>query len=249
MGIFSKAALTSALVLSAVLSLGTSQAFAQNTGANTPVNNAKKPEPPASQNSAPVIAPIESPADQQAKLEQVLKFVFENEALKHGWPANYTALWCPTNVFNLLRRLDEAKVDLTNARVLYVLPDYYAIHKGLSTIRPRAARVGRDGPINEWTFHVILEIDKKILDLDFTNTPQITPVDDYYAQMFGKGPKATQVSKQTLYLRSIPALDYLRSYTGNWEWYVSGAGGRYRAINLESEFAPAGTYTELPIAL
>jgi hypothetical protein len=168
------------------------------------------------------------------KLAAILKFVFENEAQKHGWPANYTALWCPTNVFNLLRRLDEAKVDLSAAQVLYIVPAYYAGQKGDSSVRPRAARVGAEGAVREWTFHVVLLIDDKILDLDFTNSPVVVSKDDYFARMFGKGPLATQPAKPALFLRSIPADDYYSSYTGNWEWYARGAGGRYPALNLET---------------
>lgn len=174
------------------------------------------------------------------KLAQVLKFVFDNEALKYGWPANYRALWCPSNVFNLLRRLDEAKVNLANARVLYIIPVYYVSHQGEAEIRPRAARIGRDGPTREWTFHVVLQVENKILDLDFTNDPVIVETSEYFARMFGQGPLATQKSKQTLYFRSIPAADYLVSYTGNWEWFLAGGGGRFAPQNLSGLFPDVG---------
>lgn len=170
------------------------------------------------------------------KIVAVHKFVYENQAQKHGWPANYTALWCPTNIFNLLRRLDEAKVDLSSAQVLYVVPASVAVHKGESDIRPRAARQGREGPIREWTFHVVLLIDGKILDLDFTNDPVVVDVSEYFARMFGKGPLATQKSKQDLYVRSIPAADYYSSYSGNWDWYLKGGGGRFPAMAVETLF-------------
>lgn len=195
---------------------------AQSTSSNSnPLNVSQNAQPPSNQ-----------------KLAAVLKFVYENESLKHGWPANYEAMWCPTNVFNLLRRLDEAKVDISNAQVLYIVPSFYSGKKGDSFVRPRVARVGPNGPVREWTFHVILLIEGKILDLDFTNEPVVVELNDYFGRMFGKGPLAVQPAKADLYFRSIPAADYYSSYTGNWEWYAKGGGGRYPAINLETLFAP-----------
>lgn len=179
-----------------------------------------------------------TPANYEAlKTAQVLKFVFDDVPSKHGWPSNYVSMWCPSNVAHLIRRLVEARVDVTDAQVLYVVPEFYVNRHGLSEVTPLAARQGDDGPVREWTFHVVLQLKGKILDTDFTDQPTVISTEDYFARMFGKGPQATTKASQALFVRTIPAVEYFNTYRINWGWFLSGAGGRYPAKNLETLFA------------
>lgn len=168
------------------------------------------------------------------KLNAIMRFVVENEAQKHGWPANYKALWCPTNVFNLLRRMEQAGVDLSRARVWYIVPQKAVDAVGEASVRPKAARQGLSGPVKEWNFHVVVQIDGRILDLDFMERPEAVPTRAYGAAMWQKGPQAVQAERHPLFVRSIPAADYLKTYSGNWSWFVSGGDGRYPAVEFDS---------------
>ncbi len=164
------------------------------------------------------------------KLEAVMSFVFKNEARRYGWPANYQSLWCPTNIFNLLKRLDQARVDLSDARVWYILPNADG-REGI--IRPRVARPADDGkPVREWSFHVVLEIDGRILDLDFTSRPDVVSALSYAGAMWEKGPMAVGKAGAPLYVRQIPARTYLTQYKNNWSYFESGANGRYPAVEM-----------------
>jgi hypothetical protein len=188
-------------------------------------------------------APAESLASssEDEKLEAVLAFVFKNEAAKFGWPANYKSLWCPTNVFNLLRRLDEASVDLSGAKVWYIIPPE---HGAASVIHPRAARSGDDGPVSEWGFHVVVELEGRILDLDFTSRPDVESIVDYAAVMWHKGPLAVATDGQPLLVREIPALDYLTHYRNNWDFYINDPQGLYPATEM-SDLLPKVVSTGL----
>jgi hypothetical protein len=168
------------------------------------------------------------------KLEAVLTFVFKNEALRFGWPANYQSLWCPTNVFNLLKRLDQAHVDLSRANVWYILPPEAVEGTGDGAIHPRAARPGADGPISEWSFHVVLEIEGRILDLDFTAEPHVVSTAAYAGVMWQKGALAQQSDARPLYVRQIPAREYLAQYSNNWTYYEMGGDGRYPAVEMSA---------------
>ena len=177
------------------------------------------------------ITDVESGANgEDQKLSAILKFVFDNESAKHGWPANYTTLWCPSNVFNLLRRLDQAGVDLSKANVWYILPKSSTKQAGENVVHPKLAR---GGP-TEWSFHVVVEVQGRVLDLDFTDHPRVVSKAEYGSLMWQKGPSAVIVDKQVLFARVIPARDYLSSYTGNWTWYASGGGGRYDAVVFDT---------------
>lgn len=171
-------------------------------------------------------------SSEDQKLEAVLSFVFSNESLRHGWPANYQTLWCPTNIFNLLKRLDQAHVDLSRAHVWYIVSPNAAIGGGDSDIYPRAAR----GGATSWSFHVVLEIEGRILDLDFTDQPQVTSVRSYALTMWGK---SAIPGGELLYVRQIPALEYLHEYANNWEDYLNGLGGRYAAVEMSVLLARA----------
>lgn len=168
------------------------------------------------------------------KLEAVLGFVFKNEASKFGWPANYKSLWCPTNIFNLLRRLNEAHVDLSRAKVWYIVPQDKVQPQGASVIHPRAARSSEDGAVSEWSFHVVVELEGRILDLDFTSRPEVESIVEYAAVMWQKGPLAVSPDGQPLFVREIPALDYLTQYRNNWDFYIDGGQGRYPAVEMSN---------------
>jgi hypothetical protein len=166
------------------------------------------------------------------KLNAILKFVSDNEAQKHGWPANYKSLWCPTNVFNLLRRLEQAQVDLSRAQVWYMVPQDSIQTAGDKNLRPKAARSGTAGAVNEWSFHVVIQIEGRILDLDYTDRPEVATVPAYAAAMWQKGPLVVKPDEQPVFVRVIPAADYLNRYSGNYSWFVGGAEGRYPAAEL-----------------
>jgi hypothetical protein len=173
---------------------------------------------------------VSSYSTQDEKLEAVLSFVFKNEARLYGWPANYQSLWCPTNVFNLLKRLDQAHVDLSNARVWYILPTPDGSE---GVVHPRVARPTDNGrSVREWSFHVVLEIDGRILDLDFTSRPDVVSVVSYAGAMWEKGPMAVLKNSDPLYVREIPARVYLSQYKNNWSYFQTGAGGRYPAVEM-----------------
>ncbi|MCM2281799.1 MAG: hypothetical protein NDI61_08120 [Bdellovibrionaceae bacterium] len=155
-------------------------------------------------------------------IANVFSYVYNNEALRAGQNANYVAYYCPTNVHRLLVRLQEAGVDLAGSEVYYLMGDedatYWAGYKYVFPLQARAA--ADDGWAGAWTFHVILRIDDQILDLDFTTEPRIAPVDAYFDEMWGLGPKAVSrvnlpsPMRNALWIRAIPAEAYLRDYDG-----------------------------------
>ena len=174
--------------------------------------------------------PLSSYTSVDEKLQTVLNFVSKNQARKFGWPENYQSLWCPTNIFNLLKRLDQAHVDLSRANVWYILPNADGSE---GVIHPRVARPTEDGKTpREWAFHVVLELDGRIMDLDFTSKPDVVSVVSYAGAMWEKGPFAVARAGETLFVRQIPARDYLAQYSNNWSYFQEGGRGRYPAVDM-----------------
>ena len=178
---------------------------------------------------------VSSYSTDDEKLEAVLSFVFKNEAQNSGWPANYRSMWCPTNVFNLLKRLDQADVDLSKAQVWYIVPNSDGAE---GVIHPRVARPSESGrAVHDWSFHVVLEIEGRILDLDFTSHPDVVSAISYAAAMWEKGPMAVSKNSEPLYVRQIPARDYLSQYKQNWTYFQAGGDGRYPAVEISELLA------------
>jgi hypothetical protein len=88
--------------------------------------------------------------------------------------------------------------------------------------------------VTEWSFHVVLEIEGRILDLDFTSQPDVVSTLTYAAAMWEKGPLAPAPDVEPLYVRRIPALEYLAQYANNWRFYEEGGGGRYPAVEIST---------------
>jgi hypothetical protein len=136
---------------------------------------------------------------------------------------------CGSNVWHLLSRLDRAGVDLSGAHVLYLfrMKEHEALlaPDNLRRLHPSFARFGLGSLSVPWLFHVCLEYQGRILDLDYGHSPQAVSTRDYFASMF-----SSELSD--LSFRSIPAVDYLREYDAqdpsrNWQYYLSGGGRRF----------------------
>ncbi len=80
----------------------------------------------------------------------------------------YSKFECRENTYRLVQRLFDAKQDLSKAEVVHVLGRY-----GLFPNQPRPL-------IHEWTYHVFLIKDGQVLDMDYTQSPVIATVADYY---------------------------------------------------------------------
>lgn len=100
-------------------------------------------------------------------------------------------------------------------RVLYIFGDTDEQDQ-LVNIHPRKARGARD---TEWAFHVVLEINGMILDPDFGDHPHAVSVTEYFQKMWGVG--HDNLGDEALFVRAIPAPDYLSSYRGNWKYFLN----------------------------
>jgi hypothetical protein len=81
-----------------------------------------------------------------------------------------------------------------------------------------------------WKFHVVLEHKGYIYDFDFKKSPEILKSRDYFFNMFYLS--ETLNPKYFLYMRVIPAQDYLENYRpgpkssqGNFIDYIHGQVG------------------------
>ncbi len=127
---------------------------------------------------------------------------------------------CCDNICRLVSQLHEKKIDLAKARVIYILRQT----KEEEGLYPQRARQG----IAIWNFHVVLELDGKIYDFDYSD-PTPVPAHDYFMQMFhfsatGKPPtkEEREALLKAISLRVIPAKEYLSDFrnTCDYEDYL-----------------------------
>ena len=122
----------------------------------------------------------------------------------------YKQNWCNRNVRNLYGACFAHEPSNHKAHVIYLLSvnSDEQMKKDVPTIRvyPFSARSGT----RVWNFHVILERDGLIYDLDYTTQPQITDVFTYFEKMFRvPGVNVKYVA------RIIDADEYLANYETN----------------------------------
>jgi hypothetical protein len=89
-----------------------------------------------------------------------------------------------------------------------------------------------------WPFHVVLEVDGKIIDPDYHHGEDAEVPKVYFERMFGKAAK-----EKPLRVRPIPAADYKRDYKETWLlrdrghfWYSYGAEAEriYPGVDLKA---------------
>ncbi len=90
------------------------------------------------------------------------------------------------------------------------------------SVSPLLARTG----VTDWQFHVLLESQGYIYDLDYTINPQIPTVSEYFHKMFG----VSSQNGQKMVVRVIPAQEYSEAYDDigqNWDYYINNPEGFY----------------------
>lgn len=152
----------------------------------------------------------------------------------------YASGFCCVNVRDLLAKMTAEGVDLADAKVLYILND---LHRGSlessrkkRTLKPVSARK-EESNYWGWTFHVVLEKNGLIYDLDFTHKPEALSVPEYFTKMFvGKNLKYNPI--ETITMREIPAHEYLNEYSEqpngdrNADYYRFNSENRYPSQRL-----------------
>jgi hypothetical protein len=106
---------------------------------------------------------------------------------------------CPFAAFTLLKQLQAAKIDVSRLNVLLIFggsPDPEKLKPQLSVIR------NREHQAVYWTFHVAVENQGRIMDLDYPQN-HVPSVREYLQSMF------TDFSIQYSSIKYIPALEYL----------------------------------------
>ena len=124
-----------------------------------------------------------------------------------SYEEDYRAYHCDFNIHSLLQRMSQQRISLRGSYVLYLYDpeDLGALfgNGGYSDgINPSSPRQR----VRAWGFHVVLDYQGMILDLDYTEEPLIVPIQEYFMSMFPE-------ESSQMFVRPIPTSDYLRDYT------------------------------------
>lgn len=135
-----------------------------------------------------LISAIAGVAHAQAPANDAVVRAFEASFLR-GYQANY----CRQNIENFVRRANEAGLDLSRANIIELTNKGGSVFGMLNAeharnqgrLLPKPIDGMRLGPgETNWDYHVILELDGKIYDFDYGNTPQVVGVRSYIKKMF-----------------------------------------------------------------
>ena len=139
------------------------------------------------------------------------------------WSSHYEEGYCGKNIENLVTKAIEARLDLDGAEIVQItdeggwmfgMVNALAAREGGRLITPASASPARSPGEKNWYFHVVLLVDGKVLDYDFTNQVKILPLKDYLNAMFIPVSKMSDLeykkSKMKSYkITTYPAEDYI----------------------------------------
>ncbi len=129
----------------------------------------------------------------------------------------YEKGFCCINIRDLLNQfVTQEHLDIQNAKVFYIVYDSrrgtLEESKLKRTLKPVAAR-SLESNYWGWMFHVVLVQKGNVYDLDFQKKPNVVKAAEYFQKMFVGSKAQTQNPLETIFVREIPALEYLSQYS------------------------------------
>lgn len=126
------------------------------------------------------------------------------------WVDEYIGGSCHNNVYELVKRCLGS--NLNDAKVLFVLNNNEDLEK-LDRMAPFPIYNGRKGQ-KHFFYHLFVELDGKILDLDYGDAPSIVKSEEYFRSMF-KLPE-----KNSFTLKLVSAANYQDHYYDESVWDI-----------------------------
>lgn len=120
----------------------------------------------------------------------------------------YGANMCDNNIHRLIELCLQTRLD--DAKVHFLINNGGDVSKpfptGAITTITSERRKERNQAYGSWPFHVFVELDGKILDMDFGNPSRIVDMDEYFSEMYA----ADMYRKYSL--KTASARDYFEQY-------------------------------------
>lgn len=146
------------------------------------------------------------PVDHAARLRFLFEELFYSKMYRQGE--------CGRNIIEFIDEARARGISLSQASVLLV---YNQERYGLI---PRCARGGtflwEESIIWSGGWHAVLKHPSGIFDFDFTNTPRVPSLREYFKEMFGFSSRSP---KETIFVREVPVAYLLR---GGQKWTLTG---------------------------
>lgn len=150
---------------------------------------------------------------------------------------SYDSLKCHENIYRLLKKAEAEKLDLTGLSVIFIFNKEhdklmpiksqnatdYGVHRPTITMHRTRIVYNRSDPPGQFRYHAFAAIRDKIMDFDYTNSPKLVPVQEYFKNMFSPK-KMSGVERSELFdgltLRVISAKEFLQTYPQHTSWYL-----------------------------
>ncbi len=147
----------------------------------------------------------------------------DTELIRNPHTYCYGSEYCNNNVYVIIDLLYRQGVDLTDVNVVFLLPklghkQFVPKHK-IDKFKQASLSGDFEGSNSIWGFHVIIEENGRILDLDYSDELHMAHALTYFEEMF---PEVTDVPEEItsdttlnwrdLRFKKVPALTYQKKY-------------------------------------
>jgi len=177
------------------------------------------------------------PEQESIKAEKKLEKQYLNLFRRLFFSRSYDSLKCHENIYRLLKKAETEKLDLTDLSVIFIFNKEhdqlmpiksqnatdYGVQRPTITMHRTRIVYNRSDPPGQFRYHAFAAIKDKIMDFDYTNSPKLLPMQEYFKNMFSPK-KMSRVKQRKLFdgltLRVISATEYLKTYPQHTSWYL-----------------------------
>lgn len=139
------------------------------------------------------------------------------------WTSHYEERFCGKNIEGLVRKAMDQGLDLNNAYIVQItdtsgfmfgMVAAVSAREGGPFIQPRQQNPSNLPGEKNWYFHVVLKVDDKILDYDFTNDPKVLTMKEWLKEMWIPKEKMNDLAYRQYKMKgykitTYPAEDYI----------------------------------------
>ena len=143
----------------------------------------------------------------------------------------YQDFKCHDNIHRLAKKFEENGVDLSDAKVLYIIPD--AIEQG-QKLPYRYGKGELASDMSSWKHHVVMVKDGKIYDLDYPRN-EVLSVEEYMKNMFPDVIKSGDDKLGSIRVREFDAKEYIDNFQGGDDAIASFITTDIRTIEVETQ--------------
>lgn len=192
-----------------------------------------------------------TPGDAQPDIEEIEDQDYFLIFRKLFFSTTYNSLKCQDNIYRLLKDIQAKRKNLEGVKVIFIFDKYHykilhpepnqmedqSINRPLITLYKTRIVPTRAMPPNTFRYHVVASINGRIFDFDYSDSPVVLAVDEYFKNMFtpdffSRDQQDSLFNRLTI--RNIPAEEYINQHPRHPSYFLYDLSEKYPASSVNN---------------